>query len=404
MVDGNLRILLVSRSREVLDELEAAVRSHARAVPERQLVVNGHVDPLHGVTAAPDALVLHLSHNWREELGALIQRPAEQRPALVVLGPAADMNVMRLAMQAGARDFLPVPFVPADLHEVLERIVRDLHATSQAGQAAVTAVVNAKGGSGATLLACNVAHVMSVVSQRRVALVDLDVQFGTLPLYLDLYPQRGLVQALANLDELDAVALDGYLTRHPSGLKVLGHSGEEALELGDVQGHDVERLLDLLGRDHDNVVVDLPRRISPASLAVFERAAHVLVVVQQSVTTLRDATRLLRILRRDVAVPRERILVVVNRYEKNAPVTLEDIGKTLNCTELNTVPNDFRTVSDCVNTGTPLHDYARGAAVTRALVALEARLTGAPPDEKRGLLGRTFSGILKPRSSTWQVN
>ena len=403
-MDGNFRILLVSRSRETLEQLEAAVRDQAGVVPDCRLVVNGHVDPLHGTNAAPDALVLHLSHNWREELGALIQRPAEQRPPLIVLGPAADMNVMRLSMQAGARDFLPVPFVQGDLQEALERIVRDLQAGAQTGQGTVTAVVNSKGGSGATLLACNIAHLMSVVSQRRVALVDLDVQFGTLPLYLDLYPQRGLVQALANLEELDAVAIDGYLTRHASGLKVLGHAGEEALEVGEVAARDAEKLLELLCRNHDHVVVDLPRRISPASVAVFERASQVVVVVQQSVTTLRDATRLLRILRRDVAVPRERISVVVNRYEKNAAVTLEDIGKTLNCGELSTVPNDFRTVSDCVNTGTPLYDYARGAAVTRALMALEARLTGAPPSERRGLLGRTFSGILKPRLPTWQAN
>jgi Flp pilus assembly protein TadG len=169
LMDGNFRILLVSRSREMLDELEAAVRDKAMVVPERQLVVNGHVDPLHGAKDTPDALVLHLSQNWREELAALIQRPAEQRPLLVVLGPAADMNAMRLAMQAGARDFLPVPLVQEDLHEALERIVGDLQATIQTGQTAVTAVVNSKGGAGATLLACNVAHLMSVVSQRRVA-------------------------------------------------------------------------------------------------------------------------------------------------------------------------------------------------------------------------------------------
>jgi pilus assembly protein CpaE len=403
-MDPNFNILLVSRSREMLDELEAVLRGQTGVVLQRELVVNGHVDPLHGAKVAPDALVLHLSQNWREELATLAERPAEQRPALIVIGPAADMNVMRLAMQAGARDFLPVPLVRDDLLGALSRIERDRQSAAQADQGAVTAVVNSKGGSGATLLACNIAHLLAVQSQRKVALVDLDVQFGTLPLYLDLYPQRGLVQALANLDELDAVALDAYLTRHGSGIGVLGHSGEDALQLGEVAGRDVERLLDILCRNHDNVVIDLPRRIDPASVAVFERATHVVVVVQQSVTTLRDATRLLRILRRDVAVPRERICVVVNRYEKNAPVTLEDIGKTLNCGDVHTVPNDFRTVSDCVNTGTPLYDYAKGASVTRAILALEARLSGTLPDQKRGLLGRTFSGILKPRAPTWLAN
>lgn len=403
MVD-NFSILLVSRNRKVLDELTAALRGQAGLDVEPQLVVNGHVDPLQGARATPDAIVLHLSERWREELGALIQRPAEQRPPLIVLGPATDMNVMRLAMQAGARDFLPEPFVPADLLEAVARTVRDRQSAAQAGQATVTAVVNSKGGSGATLLACNLAHVMAAVSERRVALVDLDVQFGTLPLYFDLYPQRGLDQALANLDELDAVALDGYLVRHASGLKVLGHSGDEALHLGELPGRDIERLLDILCAAHDDVVIDLPRRIDPASVAVFERAANVVVVVQQSVTTLRDATRLLRILRRDVGVPRDRICIVVNRYDKTAAVTIEDIVKTLNCGEPSRVPNDFRTVSDCVNTGTPLHEFAKNAAVTRAVVALEARLSGTAPPERLGLLSRTFSGLLKSRSSTWPVN
>jgi len=400
----NFRILLVSRSRKVLDDLAGALHGQAGIEVEPLLIVNGHVDPLHGSRAVPDAVILHLSERWREELAALIQRPQDQRPPLIVLGPAADMNVMRLAMQAGARDFLPEPFVPADLVEAVERTVRDRQAAAQVGQATVTAVVNCKGGSGATLLACNVAHVMAAVSGRRVALVDLDVQFGTLPLYFDLYPQRGLDQALANLDELDAVALDGYMVRHASGLMVLGHSGDEALQLGELPGRDIERLLDILCLAHDDVVIDLPRRIDPASVAVLERAANVVVVVQQSVTTLRDATRLLRILRRDVGVPRDRICIVVNRYDKNAAVTIEDIVKTLNCGEPSRVPNDFRTISDCVNTGTPLYEYARNAAVTRAVIALEARLSGTAIPERLSLLSRTFSGLLKPRSSTWPVN
>jgi len=122
------------------------------------------------------------------------------------------------------------------------------------------------------------------------------------------------------------------------------------------------------------------------------------LIVQQSVATLRDATRLLTCLRHDLGVAKERIVVVVNRYEKNSGITVEDIRTTLVCGELALVPNDFATVSACIDTGTPLLAQARNAAVTRAVVALQSRLGGSQVAQQ-GLLSRTLSGFIKSRST-----
>jgi pilus assembly protein CpaE len=91
------------------------------------------------------------------------------------------------------------------------------------------------------------------------------------------------------------------------------------------------------------------------------------------------------------------MVVVVNRYDKSAGITAEDIRTTLGCAELSLIPNDFETVSACVDTGTPLLVRERNAAVTRAVVTLQSRLGGSEV-ERPGLLARTFSGILKSRS------
>jgi len=393
-----VNVLLVSRSRDTLDELEGLLGKYDELRLERRLVVNGHVDPMHGVEKLPGVLVLHLSPAWQEELASLARRPPAERPPLIVLGPSGDMAAMRAAMQAGARDFLPMPVDPGELLAALTRLVRDRQATRQAAQGTVTAFMNAKGGSGASLLACNVAHIMTVVSGKQVALLDFDLQFGTLPLYLDLYPKRGLLQALANLDDLDEVAIDAYLTAHRSGLKVLGHAADDPLSSDEVGANQVERLLDLIAGRAEHLVVDLPRRIDAVSSAVIDRASQVVVVVQQSVTTLRDAARVLQILRRDLAVPRERLTLVVNRYDKNAAVTLDDIEKSLGFSDLTLVPNDFRTVSECIDSGTPLHESARGAAITRAVMALETRLGGSSAAARPGLIARTFGSLLKSRS------
>jgi len=393
-----LNVLLVSRRKEALDAFESALRKHPGLRIQRNQVVNGHADPLHGVDTLPDALILHLGETWQAELQSLALRPVDQRPPVIVVGSASDTNVMRLAMQAGARDLLPLPLIEADLIAALTRISRDHRAKNSSEDASLTAFMNAKGGCGATLLACNVAHTLAAVSRRRVALLDLDLQFGAIPLYFDLFPKRGVLQAFENMEGLDEVALDGYMVKHASGLKVLGHSADDALPMQGVAPHHVKQLLTLAMRGNDHVVVDLPRRIDPIAASVLERAEQVVLVVQQSVTTLRDATRLINCLRRDLGVGRERIVTVVNRYEKNASITPEDIRTALGCGELSLVPNDFRTVSQCIDTGAPLLEHARTAAITKAVMVLETRLGGSAAAERPSLLARTFSSLSKSRS------
>jgi pilus assembly protein CpaE len=397
-MDIRLNVLLVSRRKEQLDDLESLLRKHRGVRIERKLVVNGHADPLHEVTTLPDALILHLGEKSHAELESMAARAVDCRPPLIVLGSTSDTTVMRLAMQAGARDLLPLPMVEADLVAALQRIERDHRAGGARAEGSVLAFMNAKGGCGATLLACNVAHALVTVSQRKVSLIDLDLQFGTIPLYFDLFPKRGMLQALENVAGMDAMAFSGYMVQHASGLKILGHAAEDPLPTQNVSAQHINQLINLAVSHSDHVVVDLPRRIDPVTASVMERAQYLVLIVQQSVATLRDANSLLTCLRRDLGIAKERIVVVVNRYEKNSDITVEDIRTTLGCGELALVPNEFATVASCIDTGTPLLVQARNAAVTRAVVTLHSRL-GGNKAEQQGLLTRTLSGFIKPRAT-----
>jgi pilus assembly protein CpaE len=396
-MDVKLNVLLVSRHKATLDQLESVLSKHAGLRLQRKLTVNGHVDPLHEVSSMPDALILHLGEKSQAELESLSARPVDQRPPLIAVGPANDTNLMRLAMQAGARDLLSLPLIEADLLAALQRIARDRR-VADGRTGSLIAFMNAKGGCGSTLVACNTAHALTVVSQRSVTLIDLDLQFGAIPVYFDLFPKRGMLQALENIEGLDEAAFRGYLVEHSSGLRILGHASEDALPMQAPAPQHVDQLIGLALRGSEHVIVDLPRRVDAVAATVMEHAQHVVLVVQQSVATVRDATRVMNCLRREMGMSKERIVVAVNRYEKDAPITAEDIRATLACGELSLIPNDFDTVSDCINTGMPLLERARSAAVTRAVVDLHTRLGGNAAD-RQGLLARTFSGLLKARTS-----
>jgi len=397
-MDKRLRVLLLSRHRDTLDSLEAMLRNESRIKTERRLIVNGHVDPLSGLETLPDAMVLHLGETWQAELESLAGRPADRRPPLIVVGSTSDTNIMRLAMQAGARDLLPLPLVEADLIAAVARIERDHQAARAHGEARLSAFMNAKGGCGATMLACNVAHMLSSVSHKRVALIDLDLQFGAIPLYFDQFPKRGILQALENVDNLDETALEGYIVKHASGLKILGQAADDPLPLKAAGSQQVQQLLNVAIRGHDHIVVDLPRRIDAVAGVVIERAENIVLVVQQSVTVLRDATRLMNCLRRNLSVSKERIVTVINRYAKDSAISVEDIRSMLGCGEVTLIPNEFHTVSECIETGTPLLVHARSAPITRAMMKLETRLGGDAGVQARSLFARTLSAFIRSRS------
>jgi pilus assembly protein CpaE len=392
-----LNILLVSRRKDVLDHLERVLLG-ADFAPSRQLNSNGHVDPLHGVNPLPDVFVLHLSQLWREELEAIIARPVDRRPALVVIGPATDVNVMRLAMQAGARDLVPESTVKTDLLQAIQRMQEERRRPTKAAAGRISVFMNAKGGCGATMLACNVAHVLAARSKQRTALLDLDVQFGAAPLYLDLYPKRGIEQALEILAGLDEVALDGYFAKHASGLNVLSHVTNEPLTVRSISPAAANQLLNVALRTHEHVVVDMPRCVDAMTTAVMQRAHQVVLVLQQSVTAVRDATRLVQWLRSEIGIGKDQWCVVINRFEKGATVAVDDIQKALGCGEPILVPNDFKSVSECINSGTALLDYASTAAITRAVMTLETRLGGTSAQTRPGMIARTFSNLLPGRT------
>jgi pilus assembly protein CpaE len=392
-----LNILLVSRRKDVLDHLERMLLA-ADFAARRQLNSNGHVDPLHGVDPLPDLVVLHLSQLWREELEAMAARSIDRRPALIVIGPAGDVNVMRSAMQAGARDLVPEPAAKTDLLQAIQRMQEERRRPAQSTASRISVFMNAKGGCGATLLACNVAHVLAARSKQRTALLDLDVQFGAAPLYLDLYPKRGIEQALENLAGLDEVALEGYFAKHASGLNVLSHATNEPLTVSSISPAAANQLLNVALRSHEHVVVDMPRCVDAMTTAVMQRAHQVVLVLQQSVTAVRDATRMVQWLRSEVGIAKDQLCVVVNRFEKGATVAVDDIRNALGCGEPTLVPNDFRSVSECINSGTALLDYASNAAITRALFTLETRLGGTSAQTRPSMIARTFSNLLPGRT------
>ncbi len=316
---------------------------------------------------------------------------------LIVIGPGNDAQLMRRAMQAGARDFLGQPVAAEQLQESVRRILQELpRAAPGERRGRLTAVITAKGGSGGSFIACNLAHILAAHLGRETALLDMDLQFGALPLALDLNTRDTLLEALGGAEHLDPVALKGYMTKHKSGLHVLGAMSEQLIIPAEVSVEAVQRLLAVALQVYEHVVVDLPRQIDNLTGLVLASADRVLVVTQQSFSHLRDTKRMFGLLQGYVGVPAERISLVINRHHERHSISADDFVEAVRPADLLLVSNDFAHVTEALNLGIPVYDGARNAPVTKALCTIAERLDAGeqapPPRDKpaRGMLQRVL--------------
>jgi pilus assembly protein CpaE len=93
-------------------------------------------------------------------------------------------------------------------------------------------------------------------------------------------------------------------------------------------------------------------------------------------------------------VPPQRIRILVNRYAKNAVLQLDDISRALKMEVAATVPSHYQRALESSDSGVPLYEVDRGAAITRSLLEIVAQITGAKA-ERPGLLRRALPSFLR---------
>lgn len=374
------RVLIASDSEESAEAIRGLLNDLGQLSVETRILDGQESDPLRGLAHAPDLLLLRVGASGLSALEALVSYPPAERPILVVIGDVSHHGFMRAAMQAGARDFLTEPVPKRELLATIERLASERRHAPAAERCQLTSFINGKGGSGATFLACNIAQLFAERSALKTVLLGLDMQFGTLPRYLDVHPKRCLLEALEVAGDLDGAAIGAYLSEHASGLQLLASSQEGALLPHDVTAESVEAILELLLGNFEQCVVDLPRRIEPSIAMVLERSDRIVLVLQQSVPSLHDASRMYELLTRELAIPAERVTVAVNRYRRAAEIELPDIQRYFAEGSVVCVANDYRSVTDSINMGVPIYEYARRSPVTSSLIELEQRLGGRADD------------------------
>jgi pilus assembly protein CpaE len=320
-------------------------------------------------------------------------------PSLVLMLVAEEVtaDLLRKGMRAGVSDVIEAPLDEPKIEAAIEQFAHDVlkrqtatprsDGPVQSGEGRIVTITSAKGGSGKTVLATNLALLLNRIPDKKVVLVDADLQFGDVCLVLQLEPRFTMVNAAHELHHLDGELLDSLLTEHPSGLKVLAAPLEPAFA-DDITTAGLMQMLDVLKANYDYVLVDTASMLDELILSLVEKSDDILMLVDMDLPSVKNAKLALETLRL-LKFSTANVQLVMNRSNSKAKLDNKEIEGALKMQISASVPSDA-IVAASVNEGRPVVETDPKSKVAKGFESVAELIAGKIPEGtgKSGLFGR----------------
>ncbi len=340
----------------------------------------------------PDVVLMDINMPDMDGIAATESiRANNQVVQVVILSVQSDQNYMRRAMLAGARDFLTKPPMGDELISAIRRagaMAQSERSKSAQIQAAIPAinmgammmpgfggpkgkiitVYSPKGGTGTTTLAVNLALTLHN-DDTRVALVDGNLQFGDIAVFVNEQGKNTIVDLASRAEELDPEIVEEVMIKHSSsGVHILAApSRPEYAEK--VSSSQFLKVLEYLRQLYAYVVVDTSAYLTDVTLSAIDVSDLIVLVTTQDIPAIKNCRLFLDLLQ-TMGINRERILFTMNRFDKRVNITPERVAENLKQEVSSVIPLDEQTVAKAVIRGVPFVIDAKNQPASRGVFSL----------------------------------
>ncbi len=363
--------LLGEHTTKVVPDLVAATAELDRAGGQARIVVLG--------PSLPDSGVLSFAEKLEHEHHGV---------ATLLVTETLDAQLLREALRSGIDDVLTVQAPAAEWEEAIARANARLASEQDSADdhersGKVISVFSTKGGCGKSLIASNLAVLVSERMKAQTALVDLDLQSGDLAIMFQLMPALSIYDAALDVDRLDQEAIQGYLTPHRSGVALLAAPLEPSLA-EQVEPRAVTAILGLLPTMFGVTIIDGPPLFTEQMLAALDLSDEIILVGSMDVPSIKNLKLAVNTITK-LGHPRERLRIVLNRADSKVGLRATEVEKSLGVVIDVQIPSS-RDVPLSINQGTPLAISRPRSPVVQAISQLAAHIV---PDAVAGRSGRT---------------
>lgn len=302
------------------------------------------------------------------------------RVSVIIISLNDELDSIKQAMLAGAREYLVKPVSPAEIHRAVRQVAElnsrlpvsggpepDINKKKPAGNSnRVITIFGTKGGVGKSVICTNLAVAAAREYRSRVGLLDLDIQFGDISIMMNLNPRKTLAEMAQEVGDPGVDLLEQYLYER-NGVHILAAPNKpELAEL--VTAPQVKNILSLSQRVFDYTFIDTPSFIDDTTLVALESSDLILLVITLELPAIKNIRKGIEVLRSLQLLDRARL--ILNRSSGVAGIEPEDVERVLDMKINAEVPSDGKLVVNSINQGIPFVKMNPRAPVSRGILSV----------------------------------
>ena len=302
-------------------------------------------------------------------------------------------DILIQALRSGVKEFFQQPINKEEVKNALLRFSK--HKESNGVKPAVKKkgkiidVLGSKGGVGTTTVAVNLAtNLVQLEGVKQVALIDMNLLFGEIPLFLGIEHVFNWVEVAKNISRVDSTYLMGILYKHSSGVYVLP-SPTRLIDDHIVSPQVIELLLALMQTMFDYIVIDSGQSLDNISKSILKISDMVLLVSVLSLPCLINVKRLVETFR-TLGFPKDESLkIVINRFLKKSEISIKDAENSLGKRIFWNISNDYQTTMSAINQGKSLRNTDPEAEISKNYRQLASTIVEISKEEEKKKTFRT---------------
>ena len=323
----------------------------------------------------PDVILVDALLQGRVKGPQLVTQIRESGLGVPVILLTVPQQPVKVEPENGVHGVLTMPFSGYDLVKTVSQVRKDYLEASAVGGSRLISVFAPKGGVGKTTVAFNLACALGQLEQKTV-LIDGSLQFGDLRSLLKVPADAPSILDLPT-DRIAESDLQDVLWRDPSGIDIL--LAPPRIEMAEmVTTRDLEKVLSLLRRVYEVIVVDMSSALNDVNLAFLDASDTIVEIVTYDSTTIHNTVALAETFRA-IGYPASKVHYLVNRADSPGGINPEDVARALGRRPEYSVPSDGMLVVQSNNQGVPFVLANPDAPISRELTRAARSLLADVP-------------------------
>ena len=377
---NQIRLLLVEDVPQVAQYVRSLLTSQ-NSIKVLDVLTDGRNVEGHVREQRPDVLLVDALLQGKVkglQVAENVRRAGFDVPTIILTVP---QNPVEPNPSRGVDRVLSMPFSGYDLVNLLQQTVTEYQASSPEGASRVISVFSPKGGVGKTTIAFNLAVVFGQQGGLKTVLVDGSIQYGDLRALLKVPVDAPSILDLPT-DRIQESDLNDVLWRDPSGIDIL--LAPPRVEMAEmVTTRDVDKILSILRRLYNVVIIDTSTQLSELVLAFLDASDVILEVITYESTTLHNA-RAIGDAFRAIGYPASKVHYLVNRSDSSGGIDPNALPSILGRAPEFGVVSDGRLVVEANNQGVPFVLANPSAQISQDVTRVAATLAGVVAAEPAG--------------------